>query len=185
MKRFTKVLTVFMSALPIFTAKANASPSIALETLDSDSLKPVSLRALNTEADNKYAAHRSHSSHSSHRSHRSSSGGGYTAPKSAPSPNYTPPTPSRNQSTDPGRSATVSPSSSSSSGASPTGDKLTIQVMRVQIALSSKSLFFGTVDGVLGPDTRNAIQTFQASKGLKVNGRMTTETLNALGVPAQ
>lgn len=56
--------------------------------------------------------------------------------------------------------------------------------MRVQLALTSLGLYEGTVDGILGPKTREAITFFQTLKDLEPTGRMTTETLNALGVQA-
>jgi His-Xaa-Ser repeat protein HxsA len=56
--------------------------------------------------------------------------------------------------------------------------------MRVQIALTSLGLYTGPVDGVLGDQTKEALKRFQVVKGIESNGLMSTETLNALGVPA-
>jgi His-Xaa-Ser repeat protein HxsA len=56
--------------------------------------------------------------------------------------------------------------------------------MRVQIALTSRGFYRGEINGVLGANTQDALKRFQASRGLTKNGLMTTETLNALGVPA-
>jgi peptidoglycan hydrolase-like protein with peptidoglycan-binding domain len=56
--------------------------------------------------------------------------------------------------------------------------------MRVQIALTSLGIYSGAVDGVLGEGTKTALRRFQLLKDLQVTGLMSTDTLNALGVPA-
>jgi peptidoglycan hydrolase-like protein with peptidoglycan-binding domain len=56
--------------------------------------------------------------------------------------------------------------------------------MRVQIALTSLGLFAGEMTGTLDSGTQEALRRFQIIKGLPPSGRMTTETLNSLGVPA-
>jgi peptidoglycan hydrolase-like protein with peptidoglycan-binding domain len=40
----------------------------------------------------------------------------------------------------------------------------------------------GKPDGLAGPRTRQAIQQFQRSKGLEVNGQLDGPTLRALGL---
>jgi His-Xaa-Ser repeat protein HxsA len=55
-------------------------------------------------------------------------------------------------------------------------------IMRVQVALYSRGYDPGAVDGVLSEPTKEALKKFQASRGIAATGRMTTETLNALGV---
>lgn len=65
-----------------------------------------------------------------------------------------------------------------------TAEKRKLQIMRVQIQLMSLGLFDGAIDGNLGDDSKNALRLFQSVKGLPENGLMTTDTLNALGVPA-
>lgn len=59
-----------------------------------------------------------------------------------------------------------------------------LQVMRVQIALTTLGLFSGQIDGVFSQETSVALKRFQLIKGLPESGLMTTESLNALGVPA-
>ena len=59
-----------------------------------------------------------------------------------------------------------------------------LQIMRVQIALTSLGLYQGVVDGVLNDGTKASLKMFQNVKGIEANGLMTTETLNSLGVPA-
>jgi peptidoglycan hydrolase-like protein with peptidoglycan-binding domain len=56
--------------------------------------------------------------------------------------------------------------------------------MRVQIALTSLGLYQGVVDGVLSSGTKESLKMFQNLKGIETSGLMTTETLNALGIPA-
>jgi hypothetical protein len=55
-------------------------------------------------------------------------------------------------------------------------------VLRVQIALSLKGYQPGSLDGVLGPQTRTALQMFQRDQGIPATGRMETATLDALGI---
>lgn len=89
------------------------------------------------------------------------------------------------QPTDPGRAAPVSPTPGSQRSPTLTiSERRTLQIMRVQIALSSLGIYSGQIDGVLGNATKEALRRFQTVKGLEANGLMTTETLNALAVPA-
>lgn len=157
-----------------------------------DSFDPVSLRPLNRPGDNLFAAHRSHSSHASHRS--SSGGGSYKAPAPPqPEPSYRTPDSSSssslhgrgsNQPTDQGRAAAVSPMPAQAAPKLSMGEKRKLQIMRVQIALTSLGLYRGIVDGVLSDSTKESLTLFQNLKGIESNGLMSTETLNALGVPA-
>jgi His-Xaa-Ser repeat protein HxsA len=144
---------------------------------------PVSLRPLNVPVDNVFAGHRSHSSHRSHGSHRSSSGGGYYVPQYKPKQQLVPLPPA--QPTDPGRAAPVEPLPWLAPNPNLTkSEKLTLQMMRVQIALTALGLYSGPINGVLDTTTKESISRFQIVKGLEPTGLMTTETLNALGVPA-
>lgn len=154
-----------------------------------DDLNPVKLRPLNRPGDNLFAAHRSHSSHASHRS--SSGGGGSYRVPSTPEPSRQAPDSSSSfsgsgssQPTDPGRASAVSPMPAQSAPKLSTGEKRKLQIMRVQIALTSLGLYQGTVDGVLHDGTKESLTLFQNLKGIEPNGLMSTETLNALGVPA-
>lgn len=176
MDKFKKSLALFLSGLPLVSARASADVPEELDTPPSPD--PVKLHPLNPPGSNMFAAHRSHSSHSSHRSHRSGSGGlDYRRSFSSPAP--------PNQPTDPDRPALVSPTPALPAVPQLSRqEKLTLQVMRVQIALTSLGLYDGQIDGQLGKGTKEALKHFQIVKGLPANGLMTTETLNALGVPA-
>jgi len=55
-------------------------------------------------------------------------------------------------------------------------------VVRVQAALMRLKYYEGDIDGVLGPQTRSALTSYQRSKGLKETGRMDIETLTSLGI---
>lgn len=137
---------------------------------------------LNVNMRNMYASHASHSSHASHASHSSGSGGSYSAPSDytpAYTPAYTPPAPA------------PAPTESHSSGiqplmstgtSRPTGDQLRLMIMRVQAALYAKGYDPGAIDGELTATTKLALRRFQAASGLPVTGKMTTQTLNALGI---
>jgi len=64
----------------------------------------------------------------------------------------------------------------------PTQNDLAELVIRVQMALMIKQYYTGSLDGVMGKQTRGALMAFQADSGLEINGRMDTPTLNALGI---
>src|ERR1700761_9184376 len=55
-------------------------------------------------------------------------------------------------------------------------------VMEAQYALKDKGFDPGTMDGVLGPNTRAAIREFQRKNFLPVDGLLTRQTLAVLGV---
>lgn len=140
---------------------------------------------LNVNVHNMYASHASHSSHASHASHSSGSGGSYrAAPVYTPSyvPAYAPaPAPAPAVSTRPNIGPSVAPLVSPSSTRA-TGDQLKLMIMRVQAALYSKGYDPGAIDGVMSSETKAALAQFQEAHGLPANSKMTTATLNALGV---
>jgi Putative peptidoglycan binding domain len=55
-------------------------------------------------------------------------------------------------------------------------------VKKAQEALKSKGHDPGSIDGTLGPKTRQAISAFQKANGLKETGSLDTETATKLGV---
>ncbi len=196
MKTVTATLTALISGLLASVSKTEAYPTEEGNHAAPEPTNPVSLRPLNLPGDNLFAAHRSHSSHRSHGSHRSSSGGGYyrspapaepqkrqeSAP-SAPGSGFS--EPGKAQPTDPGRAAPVTPTPATPrTPPLSRAEKLKLQVMRTQIALTSLGLYKGPISGELDEATKESIKHFQTLKGLQTDGLMTTETLNALGVPA-
>ncbi|MGH7831993.1 MAG: peptidoglycan-binding domain-containing protein [Candidatus Binatia bacterium] len=75
------------------------------------------------------------------------------------------------------------------SGAEGTGDKeslgerwTTQDIKKAQEALKHKGHDPGSIDGVIGPQTRQAIRTFQNASGVKETGRLDPETAEKLGV---
>jgi His-Xaa-Ser repeat protein HxsA len=63
-------------------------------------------------------------------------------------------------------------------------EKRTLQIIQVQLALTRLGLYKGKVDGNLTEESKEALKQFQTVKGIKPNGLMTTDTLNALAIPA-
>jgi Putative peptidoglycan binding domain len=51
-----------------------------------------------------------------------------------------------------------------------------------QTQLAKEGYYGGDIDGVLGPETRRAITSFQSDHGLRVTGNLTQETLSTLGL---
>ena len=50
----------------------------------------------------------------------------------------------------------------------------------LQAALARRGYYHGSVDGALGPETRNAIRSFQAHQGLPVTGQVDGRLIRAL-----
>lgn len=64
----------------------------------------------------------------------------------------------------------------------PTTDQLKLMIMRVQAALYARGYDPGAIDGELSNPTKSALRSFQTAHGIEPTAKMTTETLNALGV---
>ena len=56
------------------------------------------------------------------------------------------------------------------------------RVNEMQKALNEKGYAVGRVDGVVGPQTTNAIREFQRKEGLSTTGQPDQQTLKALGI---
>jgi His-Xaa-Ser repeat protein HxsA len=148
--------------------------AIALALHDGDYATTLTA-PLNVNARNMYASHSSHASHASHASHSSGSGASYSSPVYTPA--YTPPVSTTPSS--PAANTLISPSSVSSR---PSADQLQLMIMRVQAALYARGYDPGAIDGEMSDKTKQALRLFQAAHGLSPTAKMTTETLNALGV---
>ena len=182
-----KTLTVVGTALSALHGVAHSSDNTdkaslaALALHDSDYATTLAA-PLNLNVRNMYASHSSHSSHASHASHSSHSSGsgasyGYTpayTPPYAPPPPSTAPQGSGGAATD---APLISPTKSR-----PSIDQLQRMIMRVQAALYAHGYDPGAIDGEMSLKTKEALRLFQIAHGLPANAKMTTETLNALGV---
>lgn len=201
MSKFKTTLALFLAGLPFSSAKASMAEAPRDVALLLDDPGPVSLEALNRPGDNLFAGHRSHSSHRSHRSHSSHysgsrGGSSYTptpsySPPPPPPPSYTVPTPApaasnavEQHSADKAGALLEAPKSSKAKPPLSRAEKLKLQIMRVQIALTSLSLYQGPISGELDAATKEALVLFQRLKSLPETGLMSSATLNALGVPA-
>lgn len=84
-------------------------------------------------------------------------------------------------------------SSSASSGSSASSESAFFsetapsadQVRQAQTQLQSRGYDVGSVDGVLGDQTRAALRQFQAAQGMEASGRLDARTMSALGVGAK
>ena len=56
------------------------------------------------------------------------------------------------------------------------------EVTEIQRELSSRGYYNGSIDGIYGKLTENAVRLFQKANGLKVDGIAGTQTLSALGI---
>jgi hypothetical protein len=69
------------------------------------------------------------------------------------------------------------------SGAYDSSDQYTDRTIAdVQTQLAKEGYYRAEIDGVLGPETRRAIVSFQSDHGLRVTGNLTQETLSTLGL---
>ena len=55
-----------------------------------------------------------------------------------------------------------------------------LSMRAVQAALAWRGYYSGRIDGVMGPETREAIRSFQAHQGLPVTGQIDHGLINAL-----
>jgi len=55
-------------------------------------------------------------------------------------------------------------------------------VSQVQAALAREGYYHGSIDGSVGPETRNALRRYQQKHGLEVTGRIDQGVIEALGL---
>jgi len=85
--------------------------------------------------------------------------------------------PNANASTNPNASANVSANATNA-----TAQASSPVVRSAQQALDDRGYDVGTVDGIYGPSTRDAVVRFQQAQGLSQTGTLDAQTLSALGV---
>jgi hypothetical protein len=56
-------------------------------------------------------------------------------------------------------------------------------VATAQEQLARQGYYQREIDGIFGPETRRAVMRYQSDHGLRVTGRLNTDTLHALGLP--
>ena len=57
--------------------------------------------------------------------------------------------------------------------------------MRIQMVLYAYGFYSGELDGIAGPNTRNAIAKFQKSRGLSITGAIDEKLIILLGVSVE
>ncbi|WP_208993734.1 peptidoglycan-binding protein [Alcanivorax sediminis] len=192
MRVIKRLATLLPGFLALNSQSANGAYNDGARPSDvEDALRDVVIVPLNQGEPLYLAGHRSHSSHSSHRSssgssghsshsshssHRSSGGGG-AAPSRSTAPRYNsdplgqPPAPTypKEYQRQPSDKLKL--------------DRITL-IRRVQLALNLHGYYHGSIDGLMGPQTRAAIQNYRIDKGLKEWGLIDAELLNSLGILA-
>lgn len=183
-----KKVISFVNLFAGFTALGvNASDDVKVIDVNNrfDFLDEVETASLNTGDLPIYlAAHRSHASHSSH---RSSSGGGYSSPSKAiprsvpSSPVYSDPL------GQPARPKSTIPTKKELNLNSIMSDKAKRKniILRVQLTLSALNLYDGAIDGIMGKETRNAVNVYRMNNRLQVKEKLDMQVLNALGILIQ
>ena len=58
----------------------------------------------------------------------------------------------------------------------------TDQVSEIQTKLNEKGFTAGNVDGIMGPETQSALESFQSEQGISASGELNQETIDALGI---
>jgi len=61
-------------------------------------------------------------------------------------------------------------------------ERLRLQIMQVQLKLTSLGLYDGTIDGMMNPELTEGVRHFQTLKGMRDSGMLTTRTMTALGI---
>lgn len=56
------------------------------------------------------------------------------------------------------------------------------QVSEIQTKLNEKGFTAGNVDGIMGPETQSALESFQSEQGISASGELNQETIDALGI---
>ncbi|WP_028835439.1 MULTISPECIES: His-Xaa-Ser repeat protein HxsA [unclassified Pseudoalteromonas] len=134
------------------------------------------------------AGHRSHSSHASHSSHRSSSGGTYK-PRSTPTPapRTAPVSPPSDPLGQPSRPKSTIPTAEESNFQKVMSDaeKRKNIILRVQLTLQALDFYHGKLDGIMGPETRKAVNKYRLSVGQTAKEKLDIEVLNSLGILVQ
>lgn len=59
------------------------------------------------------------------------------------------------------------------------------EVKEVQQKLKSENLYKGNVDGIIGPETQQALKQFQKKNNLQQTGRLDDQTAQKLGIAEQ
>jgi len=185
MKKVNGLVKLF-TGFAALSANANASEDVKMaeDSARFDFLDEVETAPLNTgELPIYLAAHRSHASHASH---RSSSGGGYRAPakpklKTVPSPVYSDPL------GQPSRPNETIPSADENNFKKVMSDKEKRKniILRVQLTLSALNLYKGKLDGIMGKETRDAVNLYRMNIGQQVKEKLDIEVLNSLGILIQ
>ena len=76
-------------------------------------------------------------------------------------------------------------SGAGATGAASNGQQDAQQVKHIQKALQEKGMDPGPIDGIMGPRTQTALRDFQKGQSLPTTGRLDSQTLEKLGVPAR
>ena len=130
-----------------------------------------------------HRSHSSHGSHGSHGSHRSSAGSSRPAVPSTPPPKLVPaPKPADPLGQPPKPAQTYRPSIPDASVLQSNSELRATVIRQIQGKLKLLGYYKGTVDGTMGPLTRDAIDVYKIAKGLPRGGYLDMGTLNALGI---
>ena len=188
-RKFT-IPSLLAAGLVPFGAAGDEGP-VEADTVSRTLLDNIDASISGIEESHRYtlAQHSSHASHYSHGSHRShwSSSMRIDAPSADAALGTLEEASTRNESSTPPNSVLPSSPAIARKLVVLPGNSKKFRdiVMRVQIALVSRGYEVGAVDGSLHARTVAAIYGYQSDAGMIPSGKITTETLSFLGVPAQ
>ncbi len=172
MRKVYALIGLITTSLTSDLSHGKASPT---EKLNSDNNNTITITPLNKSLSNHIVGHRSHSSHGSHgshRSHRSSSGMVYQTVQSSDPLGQ----PARLQSSYPATNDTkkrITPAEI---------EKRKNIIMRVQLYLHFQDYYNGEIDGIMGENTRKAIQEYKNKKYFTSEKLLDENTLNSFGI---
>ena len=104
---------------------------------------------------------------------------GLAAPVAAQQPSSTQPHQSGSQ---PEQSGSTQPRATQAQQGAEEQNVSKDEIRQIQEALNQKGFKAGPADGVLGPETKNALKEFQQKQGFNATGELDNQTMSALGV---
>tara|TARA_A100001011_G_scaffold291479_1_gene303091 strand:+ start:915 stop:1457 length:543 start_codon:yes stop_codon:yes gene_type:complete len=128
-------------------------------------------------AHSSHASHGSHGSHGSHQSHSNSGHSSHQSHQSSSQPSSPTVPKGGNNATPPKSILPETPQKLKGSMG-----EFKIKTLQVQAVLYAYGYYNGSLDGIIGPDTKIAIMNFQKDYGLTVTGTLSDELLKYLQI---
>ncbi len=173
-KKLTALIVASISAQAEYQDSVNKQIITNFSTIPNNPKNHTSI--LNLHVSDFLAAHRSHSSHASHGSHRSSS----TSRYNYSTPSYSTPNYNSNPLGQKPKINKSIPKDTNTDNRNLANRKKIIK--QVQTVLLLEGLYNDSIDGIMGPKTREAIQKFKNKYNIKSTALLGSDVLNKMGI---